>query len=858
MLFEVDDELDALRAAEIVKEFELDAVLLGSGTEFRRLNEIRDTGIPLIVPLEFPDTPKAADPWAADRITLRDLLSWKHAPENPRRLLAEGIAVALTTHRLDSPSQFPAQVRKAIEAGLPHEEMLACLTTRPARMLGIEDVAGTIEPGRLANLVVSDGELFAEKSKIRTVWVAGREHEINPPPSFPLDGGFKLQVESDKPIPETSVALDRTARSVTFTLPADPQEDEPADAEQSEPVADEDASAPAEGEDESTPAKPAKPRSLKAKSVVVEAHRIAFTSDGEPFGVDGQVRAAAVVVGDRMLGTADTESGSVIHFQFVPEDAPSEEPEQKTEDSEEEEPSEDDASNSPPAIEPLPLPLGAYGLLERPRSRTVFIDNATIWTCGPAGVIRDGDMLVVDGRIVAVDTDLEAPEDALVIDGQGRHVTPGLIDCHSHTGISGGVNEGGQNNTAECRIGDVINPDDIDFFRQLAGGTTVANQLHGSANPIGGQNSVIKLRWGGTVDDMRFETAKPGIKFALGENVKRGDNYPNTRMGVAAFIEDAFRAGREYQAAQDRFAAMPPDEQARKMPPRPDLELDAMAEILAGDRLIHCHSYRQDEILMLLRLCEKYDVTIGTLQHVLEGYKVAEAIASHGAGASSFSDWWAYKMEVMDAIPHNGALMNEVGVLVSFNSDSDELARRMNDEAAKAIRWGGMDPHDALAFVTINPARQLRIDDRVGSLEPGKDGDFAIWNNDPLSSYSVCEQTWIEGARHFDRESAAEAHAEATRDRARLLAEANGSGGSGRSEAGGGRPGRRGGPPPGVRGRRPTRLLARLLLEREATLMQRVLRGMDPEAAEPAACGCGAGSLIELARSLAAEGGNSQ
>ena len=319
-------------------------------------------------------------------------------------------------------------------------------------------------------------------------------------------------------------------------------------------------------------------------------------------------------------------------------------------------------------------------------------------------------------------------------------------------------------------------------------------------------------------------------------------------MGIAAFIEDAFRAADERRAAQHRFDSSPPGVQARTLPPRPDLELDAIDEILTGDRLIHCHSYRQDEILMLLRLCERYGVQIGTLQHVLEGYKVADAIASHGAGASSFSDWWAYKMEVMDAIPYNGALMDGRGVVVSFNSDSDEVARRMNDEGAKAMRWGGLSEEAALAFVTINPARQLRIDDRVGSLEVGKDADLAIWNANPLSSFALCDETWIDGARYFSRDDAFEAHRQNDATRSQLLAQTI-EDKKKKPKDDDEEPTEE--PTEDHAEEKPTRLLARLLLEREEWLLERVHRGHDPTAAEPAACGCGAGSLVELARSLA-------
>ncbi|RMH25261.1 MAG: hypothetical protein D6693_09040 [Planctomycetota bacterium] len=347
-----------------------------------------------------------------------------------------------------------------------------------------------------------------------------------------------------------------------------------------------------------------------------------------------------------------------------------------------------------------------------------------------------------------------------VIDARGKHVTPGLIDAHSHTGIDGGVNEGTHAVTSEVRIADVIDPDDIGWYRELAGGLTAANQLHGSANPIGGQNSVVKLRWGApTADAMRLEGAPPGIKFALGENVKQsnwGDNfrtrYPQTRMGVETIIRDRFLAAREYADAWDRYHRLSATEQARTAPPRRDLQLEALVEILDGERLVHCHSYRQDEILMLTRVARDFGFRIGTFQHVLEGYKVAEAIKEHAVGGSTFSDWWAYKFEVIDAIPYNGAIMTEVGVPVSFNSDSNELARRLNTEAGKAVKYGRVPPAEAIKFVTYNPALQLGIEDRVGSLEPGKDADFVVWSGDPLSYFSRAERTFVDGRELYSLE----------------------------------------------------------------------------------------------------------
>jgi N-acetylglucosamine-6-phosphate deacetylase len=385
----------------------------------------------------------------------------------------------------------------------------------------------------------------------------------------------------------------------------------------------------------------------------------------------------------------------------------------------------------------------------------VLVRNATVWTSGPAGKLENADLLIRRGKVEKVGTDLDAPKGAVVIDGTGKHVTPGLIDCHSHSFVAGRVNEGTNNVTSEVRIQDVVNSETVTMYRQLAGGLTTANLLHGSANAIGGQNCVVKLRYGENPEDMKFEGAPAGIKFALGENPKQSNwgresntRYPQTRSGVEQLISERFLAALDYMQAQEDY------ERNRKhgLPPKRDLQLDALVEIIRGERLVHSHSYRADEILMLIRIADRFGFTIGSFQHVLEGYKVADEIAVHGAGASSFSDWWAYKFEVYDAIPYNGSIMWDRGVVTSFNSDDSRLARFLNLEAAKAVKYGGVPEEEALKFVTLNPAIQLSIEDRVGSLESGKDADFVIWNGHPLSTYSLVEQTWVDGRKYFDRE----------------------------------------------------------------------------------------------------------
>jgi imidazolonepropionase-like amidohydrolase len=388
----------------------------------------------------------------------------------------------------------------------------------------------------------------------------------------------------------------------------------------------------------------------------------------------------------------------------------------------------------------------------------ILIQNATILTVSH-GTIEHGSILIKDGKIAEVGTSIRAPKDAQVLDAAGQFVIPGIIDCHSHIGIDGNVNEGSVSVSSMVNIADVLNPDDIDIYRDLAGGVTVANVLHGSANSIGGQTVVIKLRWGLSAAKLPFEGALPGIKFALGENPKRSNfsvpgatpRYPTTRMGVEETIRTAFAEARDYKKTWDDYDKRLSGGDKNAVPPRRDLRLDPLVEVLEGKRYVHAHCYREDEILMLLRVAKEFGFKVRTLQHVLEGYKVADEIAAAGTGASTFSDWWAYKVEAYDAIPYNAAIMTRRGVVVSVNSDDAEEATHLNQEAAKTMRYGGLTHDEALKLVTLNPAIQLGIDKRVGSIDVGKDADLVVYNHDPLSAYAVVQQTLIDGRVYFDR-----------------------------------------------------------------------------------------------------------
>jgi imidazolonepropionase-like amidohydrolase len=666
VVFEPRSALMVDRAARIAREIGLDFAIVSSGQEWRRPELAKATGVPFIVPVNFPEAPKLPDDDDWTQVSLDQLRAWDWAPENAAILRKQNLQIALTTFGLEDKKAFRKNLKLAIERGLSQSDALAALTTVPAKLCGLENQLGTIESGKLANLTVVNGKgYFDPESKVQSVWIDGRF--------------YRTDFEEPKPEPKK----EEPKGEETKPSPTEPKVVEPEKAPAPEPT-----------EAEKAAKKPKKPAEAKPEN--------GKSKDGKKEEIM-KLRVAR-------------------------------------------------------------SPLEGRGPVAQPKA--IYIQNATVWTCASNQTPSVQNILIENGRISKVGTfKVEATADTLVINAEGKHVTPGLIDCHNHSMILGDVNEGTLPSTAMVRIGDVVNSETPNIYEQLGGGLTACNLLHGSANPIGGQNCVIKLRDGASPEELKFTNAPPGIKFALGENVKQsnwGDKYktrfPQTRMGVETFVANRFIAAQRYLKEWDDYknagaSGSPKNKsQSTKTQPRRDLELETIGEILQGKRWIHCHSYRQDEILMLLRLMQSFNVQIGTFQHVLEGYKIAEELAAGKVGGSTFADWWAYKFEVYDAIPQNGEIMRERGVVVSFNSDSSDLARHLNLEAAKSVKYGSTPEVEALKFVTLNPAKQLRIDKYVGSLEPGKDADFVIWSKSPLDSSTVCLQTWIDGKKYFDRE----------------------------------------------------------------------------------------------------------
>ncbi len=711
-MFATSDELDLDRALAIADEFELRLVLLGNGHEYRRASLLKSAGVPVIVPLDWPEAPAVEDPDHALDISLAELEHWEWAPHSPRVLAEAGVPFAFTAHGLGKPGErFWGNLRKAVASGLGEDHALAALTTQPAAMLAVSEHLGTIEAGRLAHFVVADAGLFrSSDARVHEVWVGDQRHRVSAAAAGDPRGSWALRWQGGDGAAELVVSGETSALKATLG--------------------------------EST-----FPATWAGSQLILHA----------PGKVIGRSEATVAIVialaGERLHGRiAGSDGGEVLVEGRRTKPAPA---------------ASVVAAVARPAS-PLRYPAGGFGVLAPPAMQDVVVRGATVWTQGAAGRLEAADLHVAGGRVRAVGRDLAVPRGTLEIDARGKHVSPGIIDAHSHIAIARGVNEASDSVTSEVRVGDALDPTDISIYRQLAGGVTSAHLLHGSANTIGGQAQIIKLRWGSDADGLRFEGALPTIKFALGENVKQSNwgeafnkRYPQTRMGVQEILRDSFIAARAHAKKPERGDP----------PRRRDLRLEALAEVLDGRRLVHVHSYRQDEILGFVRIARDHGF-VPTFQHVLEGYKVADELAAIGAGASTFSDWWAYKMEVADAIPHNAALMAGQGVVVSFNSDSDELARRLNTEAAKAVKYGGLDEVAALDLVTRNPARQLRVEGRVGALEPGMDADFVIWSANPLSTLARVEQTWIDGRRYYDRDADAAERARIAGERERLVARA--------------------------------------------------------------------------------------
>ncbi|RDI56155.1 amidohydrolase family protein [Flavobacterium glaciei] len=717
-IFASEDKLNSLRAAKIGKEFGLNYVLKGIGNEFERIEEIKKTNSKFIIPINFPEAYDVSDPNQANQMELKDLRFWNQAPTNLKVLSDNGIVFALTTDKLKKMEDFRPNLLRAIKYGFDKTKALEALTTIPAALLGKSNEMGSLKIGSLANFVITSGEIFEEKTVLYENWVQGNKYVINDIASKDIRGNYDLTINSEKYKWKIDGEINAPKSEIT-TLDS---------------------------------------KKIKSKltitnnwiSTVIKPNDSTKTSFTRLIGYIEDTQ--------NLSGKAVLFNGNEVKWSAV-KTAPF----VKVIDS-----SKIEKNNM---IIPTTFPNVAYGNLKKPSTETILFKNATVWTNEKDGILVETDVLVKNGKIASVGKNI-ADASATIVDAKGKHLTSGIIDEHSHIAISNGVNEGGHNSSAEVTIEDVVNSEDINIYRELAGGVTTSQLLHGSANPIGGRSAIVKWKWGAPADEMLYKNQPGFIKFALGENVKQSNwgnvnptRFPQTRMGVEQVFIDYFQRAKEYDLAWKGYNSSNKKGKA----PRVDLELQTLAEILNKERFISCHSYVQSEILMLMNVAEKFNFKVNTYTHILEGYKVADKMKEHGVGASTFSDWWAYKFEVNDAIPYNGPIMHNAGIVVAYNSDDAEMSRRLNQEAAKAVKYGNISEEDAWKFVTLNPAKLLHIDDKVGSIKVGKDADIVLWNDNPLSIYAKAEKTLIEGVVYYDAKKDEAQRAAIAKERSELI-----------------------------------------------------------------------------------------
>ena len=720
-IFETDNVLDAIRADKVGDEFGIQYTIVGSGEEFERINDIKSTNATFIIPINFSDAYDVSDPLLTQYISLRDMRKWNQEPSNLSVLAKNNVNFALTTYKLKDVKSFHKNLQKAIKYGFDKEKALAALTTIPATIIGNNSI-GNLKTGSYANFIITSGDVFDAKTTIFENWVQGDKNVINEIDIKDITGSYMLYANNK------NYDLEITGKGA-----------------------------------KQTGAIKLGDKKLKSK-FSYDDNWISITLNDD----DNFTRMLGKVINDANAMQGDAFDAEGKKSSWSASIQVKKEGETKSETKVEEKSkvkTDEDANDESDEKEILVLPISypniGFGNFTQPKTETLLIKNVTVWTSEKDGILENTDVLLKDGKISKIGKNLSS-KGATEIDGTGKHLTAGIIDEHSHIAASS-INEGAQNSSAEVTIEDVIDPNDINIYRNISGGTTTAQILHGSANPIGGRSAIIKLKWGENAENMIYDNSPKFIKFALGENVKQsrssnGTRFPQTRMGVEQLFTDYFTRAQEYEALVKSGK-----------PYRKDAEMETLIEILNGERFISCHSYVQSEINMLMKVADKFNFNINTFTHILEGYKVADKMAAHGVGGSTFSDWWSYKYEVIDAIPYNAALMHNAGVTVAINSDDREMSRRLNQEAAKTVKYGGMSELEAWKMVTINPAKLLHIDNRVGSIKIGKDADVVLWSDHPMSIYAKAEKTIIEGKVFFDRNEDIKKREAITQEKSKLV-----------------------------------------------------------------------------------------
>ena len=689
---ESGDKRKNINADDISDLFDLNYTIIGAGDEYEAIESIKATQSKYIIPINFPKPYDVSDPYAIKYLTIAEMRDWNQAPTNLRVLSKNNIEFALTTFKLKKVSEFDKNLKKAIKYGFDKTKALEALTVIPAAMLGQSDKVGTLKKGRYANFLIMSGELFDEETILYENWVQGTKNSINSLNKKDIRGTYTLTTDEKK----FDISIAGNINKLEATVKVD---------------------------------------------TLIYDSKLSYKDDWVTISITDKetkdvYNSTALIEKNHsnFSGILILPDGTQTKFTALKK----EEKKEKQKEKQKEE------KKSDFETVPLTYPNVGYGYLERPQKQTILFKNATVWTNEEVGILTETDVLVKNGKIEKIGKNL-ASGNLLTIDATGKHLTTGIIDEHSHIAATS-INEGGQNSSAEVTIEDVLDPEDINIYRNLAGGVTAIQILHGSANPIGGRSAIIKPRWGADAKGLLYKDAPKFIKFALGENVKQSNwqsysRFPQTRMGVEQLYVNYFTRAKEYEVKK-----------LSGKPYRYDLEMEVLVEILNKERFISCHSYVQSEINMLMKVAERFNFRINTFTHILEGYKVADKMREHGVGGSTFSDWWAYKYEVKDAIPYNASIMAAAGVTVAINSDDAEMSRRLNQEAAKSIKYGGMSEEEAWKMVTLNPAKLLHLDDKVGSIKVGKDADLVLWSDHPLSVYAIAEKTLIEGAVYFDIE----------------------------------------------------------------------------------------------------------
>jgi imidazolonepropionase-like amidohydrolase len=721
-IFEANDKWNDVRADRIGDEFGVQYIIKGGGNEYQRIDDIAATKASFILSLNYPQAMDVEDPNDARFVSLADMKHWELAPTNPAAFEKANITFCLTTADLKDVKQFTANLRKAFDNGLSEAKAFDALTKIPATLLNVYDKVGSLDAGKLANFLITSGPIFNEKTVIIQNWIQGKKYGVKEDEWNDVKGIYNLTLTSANGT--SNYVLDVKSNSSASVIAKDTLTTKfnydgklialsfSAQAERKRSMRD------------TTEKNAASPRRRSGGERTGASFLLSGVSNGDVWNGNGEDSA-----GNRITWTANFSKAS---------------------------PSTTDTAKKkfPPHVGKIIYPFDGYGWDELPKQENILIKNATVWTSEQEARLENTDVLVKNGKIVQVGKNL-SDASAKTIDGTGKYLTAGIIDEHSHIAAAS-INEGAHSVTSEVRIGDNLNPEDISIYRELSGGVTSAHILHGSANSIGGQTQLIKLRWGVDDEGLKFKNWDPFIKFALGENVKRttsqnNNRFPDTRMGVEEVMMDAFTRAKDYENEM-KAADANNKKKGASTTVRRDLQLDALVEILNKKRFITCHSYVQSEITALMRVADKFGFTVNTFTHILEGYKVADKMKAHGSNASTFSDWWAYKTEVQDAIAYNATIMQKVGLNVCINSDDAEMARRLNQEAAKSVKYGGMSEDDAWKMVTINPAKALHVSDRTGSIKVGKDADLVLWSDNPLSIYAKPLTDIIDGTIYYDVE----------------------------------------------------------------------------------------------------------